>query len=276
MPDGKAIIFSAVRSDKARKLIPEIGIFRVDLITSEVIEIVKNAQGPAIDPAGKRMAYTKLMGPGFQSNSDIYLYDFKTRMEQPLVADTLRESAPSWSPDGKKIVYSVLSNMANGMRFANLDLFVIDLSAGETKQITESSGFKNYNPEWAPSGNKITYYLEKGDNRDQIYLTDENGSFHDNLTADTSTHNFYPSWIGKQILFTRSPGKIFTMDENGGQKSILEGLPAFWAKYNKTTDKIAFLSQGSRTNPSQLMIFDMKTKQSYAPISKETLEKLVF
>jgi Tol biopolymer transport system component len=222
------------------------------------------------------MAYTKRLGSGFAGNSDIYIYDFKTKMEKPVANDTIRESAPSWSPDGKKLVYTVLTNLDSGIRFADLNLWVVNVQSGEKKEILKAEGAKMYNPVWAPVGNKIVYYLEKGDNRDQIYITDENGSYHINLTADTSTHNYYPSWKGEQILYTQSREKIIIMNQDGSGKSVINGLHTSRAFYNAKTDKIAFVSPFSDRNQPFIRIYDIKTKQITNIISNEELSSLKF
>ncbi|HKC36651.1 MAG TPA: hypothetical protein VKB95_11335 [Chitinophagaceae bacterium] len=278
MPDGKALCVAVIRSDKARKRTPQFAIFKLDLKTGKTALLIKNASGPGISPDGRKMAYTKRDGPVPLGNTDIYIYDFKTKLEKPIIADSVRESSPSWSPDGKKLVYTVLANLDKGIRYADLNLWVVNIETGEKKEILEANGVgvKMYNPVWAPAGNKIVYYLEKGDGRDQIYITDENGSYQTNLTADTSTHNYYPGWIGNQILYTRSPGKIITMNPDGSQKSIIEKLQTSRAFYNAKTDKIAFSAPFGEQNLPTIKIFDMKTKQVTNVISAEVLNSLEF
>src|SRR5204863_1258978 len=118
--------------------------------------------------------------------------------------DSFQKFAPNWSNDGKKIVYNRKTNSQD--RDAPVEICVAEIKTGKSNQITNSGPYKSYSPVWSPEGNKIVYYLEKGDQRDQIWLTDANGSFHTNLTNDTSSHNYYPAWIDKNtIAYTRNP-----------------------------------------------------------------------
>lgn len=106
-----------------------------------------------------------------------------------LVGDTLRKYAVNWSPDSKNLIYNIQTG--RGAK-AKVEICTYNIPTKTIKQITENSGFKRYSPTWNTSNEKVVYTSEKGDKRDQIYLTDKNGSFHTNLTNDTMTHNFSP------------------------------------------------------------------------------------
>ena len=50
-------------------------------------------------------------------------------------------------------------------------------SSKVSKLITASGLDKNFNRVWSAQGDRIAYYLEKGDQYDQIYLTDPLGIY---------------------------------------------------------------------------------------------------
>jgi len=67
--------------------------------------------------------------------------------------------------------------------------------------------------------------LEKGDSKDQIYLTDSEGSFHKNLTNDNH-HNIYPSWTHDgRIIYTRDKGELMVMNSDGTGKEQFLDIP---------------------------------------------------
>ena len=276
-PDGKSLVFTVIRGDKARKLPSVLSIFKLDISSGVTTLLVKNARNPNVSPQGDKMAYAKINGQGLGANNDIYIYDFKKNESIPVIIDSFRKSSPSWSPDGNKLVYSVARTIKGPDQspIETSDICIIEIKTGKVKVIAEGGPFMTQAPAWAPKGDKIAYYLEKGDNHDQIYLTNELGEFHTNLTADTSTHNYYPSWFGDKILFTQAPGMPTVMDAKGA-KSKINGLQAFWSIYNESADKIAFLTPGSRANPSELKLFNLKTKEIVQVLSKEKLNGLVF
>jgi Tol biopolymer transport system component len=185
--------------------------------------------------------------------------------------DTFSKASPNWSNDGKKIVYNRESNGRG--RDATLELCVVDIQTKEIKQITESGKYKSYSPVWAPEGDKIVYYFEKGDNHDQVWLTDSKGSFHANLTNDTSTHNFYPSWIDKNtIVYTLSPNNIMTMRINGSNKQKVEGINSFLVRYNPATKQAAYITQQP---DSKLMLFDWEKKTAIILLDQPALKGLL-
>jgi Tol biopolymer transport system component len=129
-----------------------------------------------------------------------------------------------------------------------VDICTVIISTRQVKQITHSGKYKSYNPSWDPDGKHIVYYLEKGDHHDQIYLTDTNGSFHRNITNDTSTLNYYPSWMdSKTILYTIDPIKLH-ISIDGSNRQVLAELTTDRATYNSVSHRIAYIdnSKGNK------------------------------
>jgi Tol biopolymer transport system component len=214
----------------------------------------ENAYGATASPDGRSVAFVRRTD---DNRSNLCVYDLHAKQEVQIVSDTLNKNAPSWSPDGKRIAYNVIRGSGPT---AVVDICIIEVSTRKTKQITRSGTFKSYSPVWAPRGDYIVYYLEKGDNRDQIYFTDANGSFHTNLTSDTSTHNYYPSWMDDTtILFTRSPNHIMTMNLNGSGLKEIEGIHSFSAQYNSASRRISYMTPRP---DNKLMLYDCQKKTS--------------
>jgi Tol biopolymer transport system component len=134
----------------------------------------------------------------------------------------------------------------------------LNIATKQIKQITQSGNDKSYDPNWCPDSKKIVYYLEKGDGHDQIWLTDINGSFHTNLTNDTTTHNYFPSWFDEQtILYTQSPETITLMNVNDRKKRKVEGINAEQVKYSAATGKFVYVTTETDNN---VALFDWKNR----------------
>ena len=268
LPDGSGLLTTIIRFDRAKRQFLGSGIFKWDAKTGGVSLLIKNAVGASFSPDGTKLAFTKRTGD--PRSADIYLYDFASQVETPLLTDTLREDHASWSPSGDKIVFT----LSHSNFRSELKMYVYNFITKEKRQISPLNGHLHFNPKWSPHGNAIVYYLEKGDQHDQIYLTDENGSFHTNLTDNSETHNYYPSWLGGDIVYTQHPDQIIIMNLKTKQKKVVEGLKAYLASYDAKAERIAYLTPGSMENPSKLMIFDVKTKVSTATITREQLNAL--
>jgi Tol biopolymer transport system component len=140
------------------------------------------------------------------------------------------------------------------------------------QQITQSRWRKSYDPQWSPDGKRIVYYFEKGDAHDQVWLTDANGSFHTNVTKDTTTHNYFPSWIDdKTIIYTRSPGELMMMDADGSSRQKIEGVNATPVKYNAKARKLIYIKSEEE---NKLMLYDWQTKTAMELLEGTILSQL--
>jgi Tol biopolymer transport system component len=268
MPDGKVLLLNVVKFDKTRKVPPVFKGFSFTIEGKKLEPLDFEGNSRAASPDGKTLVFIK---PKPNNKGDVYLYDLASKKETALVVDTFGKFSPGWSNDGKKIVYNRESNGRG--RDATLEICVVDIQTREIRQITESGKHKSYNPVWAPEGDQIVYYFEKGDNRDQVWLTDANGSFHRNLTNDTSTHNFYPSWIDKKtIVYTLGPNIVMTMKTDGSDKQKIEGISSFLVKYNPATRQAAYITQQP---DSKLMLFDWKKKTAIVLLDQDKLKGLL-
>jgi len=254
LPDGKQILLSVIKFNKTeRKMSPLSKVYIYDFTTKKLTPSLSNAANIAVSPNGKSVAFFKRDDTRRQ---DIYLYDLATGTETVLKTDTFRKFSLSWSPDGKKLTYNITYN-GEGQN-STIDICIVDIYTKQVKQISHSGKHKSYNPVWGPDGKHIVYYLEKGDHRDQIYLTDTDGSFHRNITNDTTTLNYYPSWIDSNtILYTVDPNQTATISIDGSKKQILPELTTDRATYNKSSGRFAFIDN---TKGNKVVIFDPKKK----------------
>ena len=268
LPGGKTLLLNMVKFDKSRKVPPVFRGYRFDIEKNKLEPLGFEGGSRSSSPDGKTIAFIK---PKENNKGDIYLYDLASKKETALVVDTFNKNSPNWSNDGKKIVYNRESNGRG--RDATLEVCVVDIQTKAITQVTESGKYKSYNPVWAPEGDQIVYYFEKGDNRDQVWLTDARGSFHKNLTNDTSTHNFYPSWIDKQtIVYTLSPNIVMTMKTDGSNKQQIEGINSFMVRYEPVTKKAVYLTQQP---DNKLVLYDWEKKTSRVLLSQADIKGLL-
>ena len=254
MPDGKSLLFSVVKFHKHDAGAPFFSkVFRYDLFTTKIIGLFENGSNLAPSPDGKNIAFLKRDD---KVSSDIYVYHIGKKQQSLLATDSTKKNALAWSPDGKKIMYNI-SHRGQGQK-SIIDICVLDLATKKVKQITQSHPHKSYNPCWNPDSKKIVYYFEKGDGHDQIWITDDEGSFHTNLTNDTTTHNYFPSWINeKTIFYTQSPETIMTMNIDGSNRQKLDGINHYHPKFSPAAGLFAYVQEDPE---NKVVLIDWKKK----------------
>ena len=104
---------------------------------------------------------------------------------------------PSWSPDGKKIVYRAFTGTIQG-------LFILDVETGKIRSLTVDN-HDNF-PAWSPKGDLIAFTSKKNDNYD-IYTIRPDGSGLRQVTS-TSGNDAHCIWSpdGKWIAFSSERG----------------------------------------------------------------------
>ncbi len=264
IPDGNAILLGIVKHHKTNRQAPFFSkVILYDLQKRNFTHLFDDGSNLAVSPDGKTIAYLKRSE---KNKTDIQFYHTSTGHNSVLKIDTLPKFALDWSADGKNLIYN--TRKGNGPTAA-VNIFVLNLATKQVKQISKSEHHKSYNPTAGPDGKSIAYYLEKGDGRDQIWLTDINGSFHKNLSNDTATHNYYPEWIDdKSIFYTQSPQTIMIVDKDGNNKRKIEGLETTSAKYNAKTLSFAYIKSDEE---NKLMLFDFNTGKTLEILDGTTL-----
>jgi len=249
MPDGRSMLIAVVKYHKTNPGFTS-KVFRYELNSKQLIYLFDNAGNLAPSPGGKTIAFLRRDD---KIRSDIYFYNVETKNETVFKTDTLKKNALSWSPDGKKLIYN--AGYPDKKDHSKVEVCVVDIAAKKTKRITHSGKNKSYSPEWCPDSKRIVYYLEKDDGRDQIWLTDLNGSFHTNLTNDTTTHNYFPGWLDeKTIFYIQSPETLMFMNTDGSKRTKVDGIKGQQPKYNAVNG--LFVYEADNT----IVLYDWKKK----------------
>jgi eukaryotic-like serine/threonine-protein kinase len=107
---------------------------------------------------------------------------------RPIATDAVRETDPSWAPDGKSIVYIA---PVNGVS----QVFTRSIAAGDAAQITRgATGARN--PSWSPDGASI-YFNAAG----ALWVVSSAGGSPDRVVERAGQYSIHPD--GRTILFQR-------------------------------------------------------------------------
>jgi TolB protein len=150
--------------------------------------------------------------------------------------------APSWSPDGRAIVYQ-----AYPTGFADIyiqRLFEVQVQPARPARGTDRA--QNMLPAWSPDGSRIAFQSNR-EGRYDIYTVKADGSDLRRLTNDRSDDTS-PTWnpTGTQIAFTSDRGgsnQIYIMSADGGPATKLSDEPKKADRPTWALDYIAYSAE---------------------------------
>ena len=145
-------------------------------------------------------------------NANIYTMDLRSRNTTRLTNSASIDTAPSYSPDGSKIVFE-------SDRGGKQQLYVMSANGGAAQRISFGTG-RYSTPVWSPRGDLIAFTKQAG-GKFLIGVMKTDGSKERILTE--GFHNEGPTWApnGRVLMFFReSPGeqggpKLFSIDLTG-------------------------------------------------------------
>lgn len=171
-----------------------------------------NAGGPGVHPALSLASKAKIV---FASDRDrqaeIHLMNADGSNERTLTkAD---DDSPSWSPDGKSIVFS-------SRRGVTSQLFVMDLARGTERRLTNDP-YQDLSPVWSPDGKRIAM-LSFRDGLGQIFVMRADGSSVVQVTH-TARPVSTPTWSpdGNTIAYNSDDGGLHVVQADGSTEHTL-------------------------------------------------------
>jgi WD40 repeat protein len=270
-PDGKKMAFLSERD------LFSIDIYVADTATGKVIDRVsKTAVDPhysslqfissagAWDSSGQRLAFAAVV----KGRPALAIWNLdRKRVEQEAVVNEVDEIYnPTWSPDGKQIAFSGLSQ---GLT----DLYVYDLAAGKVRRLTDDP-FADIQPAWSPDGRRIAFATDRfssdlatldiGNYRigfiDPVSGTIQPGPFIER------SKNINPQWSadGRTLFFLsdfNGRTNIFRADADGGSIRQITNLLTGVSGITATSPA---LSAAQKTNQIAFSVFEDNGYQIYA------------
>lgn len=149
---------------------------------------------------------------------------------------------PSFSPDGKSILYESNEN-------GRPQILVMNSDGQHPNKLAASQSSDEF-PTWSPDGSHIAFTSDR-DGHAAIYVMNEDGSGVTRIT-DHPSNNWFPVWApdGKTIAFISdrdgTNGNIFLMDPSGNHLEQVTTETSLAAKptWGPESDRLAVFTQG--------------------------------
>ncbi|ORU21920.1 translocation protein TolB, partial [Francisella tularensis subsp. holarctica] len=166
-------------------------------------------------------------------------------------------ATPSWSNDGRYIVYSSYSGGSMGV-------YTLEIATGKVTRITNYKGI-NSSPSFSPDGKEIALALSKGySDQTNIYIMNLATKALKRITINgiNTAPKFSPN--GQSIVFTsdregRPNIYVASVNSKYPQSSILSTKihQAYEPNYTPDGKNIVFMNQSSRTSGTQIADFNL-------------------
>jgi TolB protein len=180
-PDGARIIFNSNKDTPDPKLDwweQYHNIYTMNLDGTDVRQITHCrtvCTFPSYSPDGRRIAYRKVIAaPGFYddrnltlaaTDSEVFVANSDGTSEVDLSRSAAYDAWPSWSPDGKRIIFA--SN-----RGALTQIYVVNVDGSNlTRLVNDRDTDEDARPQWSRDGSKVAFTRMRNGTMD-IYVLD--------------------------------------------------------------------------------------------------------
>jgi len=157
---------------------------------------------------------TKKMDFKETSNWDIYRYNVDGSGRLQLTNDPTSEDQPTWSPDGKTIVYRKL----NGKQF---DLYLMDADGGNKRELLIDPAHDEKTPAFSRDGKKVVFFSNRDGIQWNLYTIDIETRKVERLTHD-HVEDKHPQFTPDgHVVFHSSRGSTHVTLEGGEPFDIM-------------------------------------------------------
>jgi hypothetical protein len=176
-PDGKQFAFSVFNKGRNKMVVVEVPSGKV----LHDISMGKAEQFSNISwsPDGKSVVFQALS----EGQGDLYTYNFDTKEVKQLTNDKYSDYQPSYSRDGKKIIFATDRTTYDKVLSQEItfNLAELDLATGVVRDINIFNGANNLNPIYSADGKSI-FFLSNRDGFRNLYRYELEGGKFDRMT----------------------------------------------------------------------------------------------
>ena len=238
-PDGKSVVYASKASGNWDLYLQRVGGKNLRNLTSD--STTDDTQ-PAFSPDGEHLAFRSerdgggIFVMGATGESVKRLTDFGYH--------------PAWSPNGREIACSTHNiEDPNDRTLERSDLWIVNVTTGEKRQLTGEAVGDAAQPQWSPAGERIAYWSRrKGGQRDIWTIPAAGGS--PVAVTDDAAFDWNPVWApdGRYLYFASDRGGQMNLwripiEERTG---IVTGAPESITTPSPYAQHLSFARDGRR------------------------------
>jgi TolB protein len=212
---------------------------------------------------GKTLALTPRFSPtrqeitymSYESGQPrVYLLQIETGQRELVGNFPGMTFAPRFSPDGQKVIMSLLRDDGNS------NIFSMDLRSRATTRLTNSNSIDT-SPSYSPDGSKIVFTSDRG-GRSQIYSMGADGSGQTRISFGDGAYST-PVWSprGDLIAFTKQSGGEFAIGvmrtDGSGERILSTGFQQEGPTWAPNGRYIMFFREAAGSGGPRLFSIDL-------------------
>ncbi|HTW31915.1 MAG TPA: hypothetical protein VMD76_09565, partial [Candidatus Sulfotelmatobacter sp.] len=178
-----------------------------------------------LSPDDKRVAYA--------SGNGIWTLDLERKTKTRITFDPLVIQEPSWSPDGRMLIFS--AQLTTGGGNVEIRSKAADGSGAEKLVFPENNNY--HGPAWSPDGRSVTYLWGEGEKNVSLWIRPANG---DGKPVAAVQPPSAESVISYYRISPDSHWVAYASDESGQQEVYITSFPEGKGKWRVSSNSGAY------------------------------------
>ena len=212
---------------------------------------------PRFSPTAQEITYLSYV----TNKPRVYLYNIDTGQQEVLGDFPGMTFAPRFSPDGQKVIMSLLREDGNS------NIFTMDLRSRNTTRLTSSNSIDT-SPSYSPDGSQVAFTSDRG-GQPQIYIMAADGSGQKRVSFGGGSYST-PVWSprGDLIAFTKQTGGEFQIGvmrlDGSGERILSSGYLQEGPTWAPNGRVLMFFRQPAGSGGPKLFTIDLTGRNEQA------------